>query len=69
VGRGVIMVKIQIVCDQCGHSVEFYSGPDEEAYYNNFGYLDETNPMIINLAIEKIIYDFEHKPVQIFEFI
>lgn len=64
------MFKIQLVCQKCGNTMELCGGESpEQTYYNHFGYLEETSPEAINIAIQKIINDFENKPFQVFEFI
>lgn len=68
VGRGVIMIKVQIVCQQCGATMELCQRTPEEVYYDNFGYAEENSREAIDLTLQKIISDIENKTFNCFDF-
>lgn len=62
------MIKIQIVCQQCGANMELCQRTPEEVYYDNFGYAEETSREALEVTLYQLQRDIENKKFNCFEY-
>ncbi|WP_046497248.1 hypothetical protein [Syntrophomonas zehnderi] len=62
------MIKIQIVCQQCGANMELCQRTPQEVYFDNFGYAEENKLEALDVTLYQLQMDIESKEFNCFEY-